>query len=202
MELGLRPIHEAPNPFSSSPEGPSSHIGNNSGSNITSQNYSKSPSGRPLSSMRFHVIDLLFRLFRLRLGLAFSPTSAPITVVADFSNVTESYENSACAPQPPSDKPGKEKQRGEFSGAEVPSAKIFDQQQAGGPLLEIALRIISPLWLGLTQSNVHEGKVPRRHLEQKQNFPSPLQFSMKIRQPLPLKHWCPSGEIEMPTRIL
>lgn len=133
----------------------------------------------------------------LRLGLALSPTSVPITVVADFSNVTESYENSACAPQPSSVKPGREKENGEFSGAEVLSSKIFDQQQAGGPLLEIALRNSSPLWLGLTQSNVHEGKVPRRYLEQRQNFQSPLHFSMKIRQPLPLKHWCLNGEIDM-----
>lgn len=72
MELGLRPIHEGPNPFSSSPEGPSSHIGNNFGSNY-SQNYSKSPSGRPLSSMRFHVIDLLL----IKTGAGIQPNLSP-----------------------------------------------------------------------------------------------------------------------------
>lgn len=58
--------------------------------------------------------------------------------MAEFSNGTDSQEDPACAPQPPSVKPGKEKESGRvFQGTEVPSPKTFDQQQPRGPLLEI-----------------------------------------------------------------
>lgn len=123
----LDPPKRRPNPFAHHQNYPPSsrilQIGNDSGPNLTSQHYSKSISGKPLSCMSLIC-------YWLRLGLALSPTSAPAIVAAGFSNrmeqkaMTTRVWPSASFNQT---RKGERKQGNLFMGHKEPSPKTFDQ---------------------------------------------------------------------------